>query len=127
MTTFTVTTTADLVDPNDGELSLREAVAQANATAAPDTIVFARSLEGQTLTLSGGELVLRQDVAIDGDAERSMATTSTLSGGDATRICARAAAGTDVSLDDLTLIEGNVGQKRREWRRDIRWRRKPYR
>ena len=66
MTTFTVTTAADVV-ANDGELSLREAVAQANATAAADTIVFARHRRGADLTLSGGELVLRQDVRIDGD------------------------------------------------------------
>ena len=47
MTTFTVTTTADLVDPNDGELSLREAVARANATTTPDTIVFAALWRGR--------------------------------------------------------------------------------
>lgn len=35
-----VTTFADVVDPNDGRLSLREAVSQANSTGAPDTIVL---------------------------------------------------------------------------------------
>ena len=67
MAAFTVTTSTDIVDANDGVLSLREAVVQANATAAADTIQFANALEGQTLTLTGGELVLRQDVTIDGD------------------------------------------------------------
>jgi CSLREA domain-containing protein len=33
MATYTVTTTSDVVDPSDGKLSLREAVAKANATA----------------------------------------------------------------------------------------------
>src|SRR5262249_7694298 len=38
--TFNVTTTADVVDANDGLLSLREAVQQANSTQAADTIVL---------------------------------------------------------------------------------------
>ena len=110
MTTFTVTTTADLVDPNDDELSLREAVNQANATAAPDTITFADSLEGQTLTLTGGELVLTQDVAIHGGGV-------TIDGNDTdpnprvaagNRILNITGSGTDVSLDDLTLTRGSV-------------------
>ena len=109
MTTFTVTTTADLVDPNDGELSLREAVARANATTTPDTIVFGGAVEGQTLTLSGGELVLRQDVRIDGD-QNGDGQRVTLSGADATRIVRTSGAGTDVTLDDLALIDGNAGQ-----------------
>jgi hypothetical protein len=66
MATFTVTRAADVVDPNDGQLSQREAVAQANATTAADTIVFAGSLEGQTLVLTGGELVVRQDLRTSG-------------------------------------------------------------
>ncbi len=67
MATFTVTTTGDIVNAGDNVLSLREAVAQANATTAADTIVFANAIEGQTLTLTGGELTLSQDTTIDGD------------------------------------------------------------
>jgi CSLREA domain-containing protein len=37
---FTVTTAADVVDPNDGVLSLREAITAANAAAGADTINF---------------------------------------------------------------------------------------
>ena len=80
MATYTVSTTADTIDPNDGVLSLREAVAQANATVASDTIQFSAVLEGQTLTLTGGELVLSQDVTIDGD-QNGDGVRVTLSGG----------------------------------------------
>ena len=105
MATFTVTTTTDMVDPNDGVLSLREAVNQANATAAADTIVFASALEGQTLTLTGGELVLQQDVTIDGD-QNNDGIEVTLSGGDAQRILRTSGTGTDVALRDLSLENG---------------------
>ena len=67
MATFTVNTAADVVDSNLNQLSLREAVNLANATAAADTIVFANALEGQTLVLNQGQLVLTQDLTIDGD------------------------------------------------------------
>ena len=56
MATLTVTTASDVVDAGDGVLSLREAVAQSNATATADTINFASFIEGQTLTLTQGEL-----------------------------------------------------------------------
>src|SRR5436853_5961272 len=38
--TIVVTTFADVVNPADGKVSLREAINRANATAAPDTIVL---------------------------------------------------------------------------------------
>ena len=59
MATITVTTASDVV-ASDGLRSLREAVAQANATSAADTIVFAPALEGRTLTLTQAKLVLRR-------------------------------------------------------------------
>jgi hypothetical protein len=42
--TFTVTTPLDVVNANDGKLSLREAISQANAHAGSDTIVVPRGL-----------------------------------------------------------------------------------
>jgi len=64
MAVLTVTTATDVVDAGDGVLSLREAVALANATDAQDTIRFADALDGRTLTLRQGELALTADVAI---------------------------------------------------------------
>jgi hypothetical protein len=104
MAAFTVTTAVDLV-ANDGELSLREAVARANATAGADTIRFAAGLEGQTLALAGGELTLSRDVRIDGDRDED-GRVVTLSGGDASRLLTITGGNTDVGLSGLALAEG---------------------
>ena len=65
MATFTVTTAID-ENNGTGPLSLREAVNLANATATRDRIEFAPSVEGTTLTLTGGELSIAADLTIDG-------------------------------------------------------------
>src|SRR4051812_11045879 len=106
MATLTVTTAGDVVDAGDGVLSLREAVAQSNARATADTINFASFIEGQTLTLSQGELQITQDVSIDGDADNN-GSRVTLSGGDASRILNIVGTATDVSLRDLALTHGS--------------------
>ncbi|MFO1036544.1 MAG: choice-of-anchor Q domain-containing protein [Geminicoccaceae bacterium] len=69
MATFTVTTLTDSVNATDGKLSLREALAQANATTAADTITFASSLEGKTIALTRGQLEITSDVTITGDPD----------------------------------------------------------
>ncbi|HEX6014548.1 MAG TPA: right-handed parallel beta-helix repeat-containing protein, partial [Geminicoccaceae bacterium] len=109
MAIFTVTTAQDVVNPNDGKLSLREAVAQANATAAADTIRFATGLEGQTLVLTGGELTLSRDVRIDGDRNDD-GQAVTLDGNDNGRLLRITGGGTDVALADLTLTNGQTDQ-----------------
>lgn len=106
MATFTVTTSADVVNAGDGALSLREAVQQANAAAGADTILFAASLEGGTLTLGQGQLALRHDTAIDGDRDDD-GTAVTVSAGDASRVLAVEDAAR-VELRDLTLADGRV-------------------
>jgi predicted outer membrane repeat protein len=105
-TTFTVTTAADVVDAGDGVLSLREAVAAANATAAADTILFANPLEGQTLTLTQGQLTLRADVTIDGDRDDN-GSAVTIDGGGNSRVLMIGSDGTEVALTDLTVTGGN--------------------
>src|SRR4051812_7332719 len=106
MATLTVTTTDDVVDAGDGVLSLREAVAQSNATTTIDTINFASFIEGQTLTLYGGELTLSRDVIIDGD-QNNDGREVTLSGRQnvgygtyGSRVFSIAGGETDVSLRD---------------------------
>ena len=74
---------------------------------AADTIGFASGLEGKTLTLTQGELVLTRDVTIDGDRNND-GKEVTLSGGDASRILHITGGSTDVSLRDLTLTDGRT-------------------
>ena len=58
-----VVTTADVVDANDGVMSLREALLYADDG---DTITFAPSLHGQTITLGGTEMLINKNITIDG-------------------------------------------------------------
>ena len=66
--TYIVSTTDDVVDANDNLLSLREAIASANAnTDDGDIIQFSSTLSGQTISLTLGELVIEDDVVIGND------------------------------------------------------------
>ena len=104
MTTFTVTTKFDSVDPNDGKLSLREAVDLANASAEADTIVFGSAIEGRTLVLTGGQLFLNESTAIDGDRnDDGVAVTIDGNGADRVIRCVG-----DLALADLTITNGHV-------------------
>ena len=64
MATFTVTTASDTVNP--AGLSLREALASADANPGADTIYFAPILNETTIVLTQGELTIASDVTIDG-------------------------------------------------------------
>src|SRR3954469_1282286 len=108
MASITVTTLNDFVG-GDGFRSLREAVGQANATPEADVIQFAPALEGGTLTLTQGELQLTQDVTIDGDADNN-GSRVTLSGNHASRILHIVGTATDVTLNDITLTQGQTSE-----------------
>jgi CSLREA domain-containing protein len=62
--TLTVTTSVDEMDPNDGVLSLREAVAAANSG---DKITFASNVSASDLTL--GQLVINRNLTIEGQSK----------------------------------------------------------
>lgn len=98
-----MTTLAD----GGGAGTLRTALAQANATADADTIVFAPGLEGGTVILTQGQLNLTSDVAIDGDRDNDGREIQ-ISGNLASRVVAVGGSGTDARLVDLTVADGNT-------------------
>lgn len=61
----TVTTSLDLVDDTDGQISLREAVLYADEGG---TIDFASALSGGTISLSGSALILDKPITVDASA-----------------------------------------------------------
>ena len=106
MATFTVTTAADVVNAGDGVLSLREAVDRANATGAADSIVFARALEGSTLTLTGGQLFVNNATNIDGDGNND-GVRVTIDGNAQDRIFRVVG---ESSFTDLNIVNGLVDE-----------------
>ena len=107
MATFTVTTKDDLVNAGDGVLSLREALAAADATpTVADSIKFdVAAMGGNRIVLAGSQLTIASDVTIDGDRNDD-GTKITISGGDASRILLIEGNQTDVALSDLVLRDG---------------------
>jgi Ca2+-binding RTX toxin-like protein len=103
LATFLVTTAADVVDATDGALSLREAIAQANADAAPDEIVFAGSVQGRTIELTAGELLVTSSVSIDGGVNGV-----SLDGLEASRVIHVAGSGAQVAIQSLVIGNGKV-------------------
>jgi Ca2+-binding RTX toxin-like protein len=108
MATLTVTTAADVVNPSDGALSLREAVQETNLTAAADTIVFAPALEGRTLVLTQGELFLTPSVTVDGDRDDNGSRVTLDGNGDGRVLFIGSGYGAAVTLDDLAITGGRV-------------------
>jgi hypothetical protein len=92
--TLTVTSAA-----NSGTGSLRTEIAAAHSN---DTLVFAPSLNGQTITLAkGSELLLNKNLTIAGPGAGAL----TISGNHASRVF-EVAAGMQVNLSGLTLSNG---------------------
>jgi hypothetical protein len=101
--TFTVTTAADVVDAADGVLSLREAVAQANATSAVDTIVFGSQVQARAVALTQGHVQITGDLTIQG----AYGGTQVIQGDGSDRLF-DVAAGATARLANLTLTGGRA-------------------
>ena len=107
MATFTVTTALDVI-ADDGQLSLREALALANAsTGVADEITFASALSGQTITLTGGELSVTDAVTINGDINDDGAGDITIDADGSSRVIHVSTTTAPTSLIGLTITGGN--------------------
>ena len=96
-----VTTAEDVVDPYDGDISLREAVAYANNYGLANTITFAPSINGSTFYLNS-ELKIASDLTIDGLANGSVGIVLTTSNDVADQRIINVDAG-NVVLNGLTI------------------------
>ena len=108
--TFDNLTVDTLIDENDGDLSagdvsLREAIA---FTEAGGTINFDSNLAGGTISLTQGELVINQDLTINGLGANNL----TISGNNASRVFNIDDGNTsnliDVEIEGLTIAEGEA-------------------
>ncbi len=95
LSTLTVLNNAD-----SGSGSLRAEIA---ASRGGDTIVFSHKLDGQTITLTSGELIVNKDLNIDGPGAQRLA----VSGGGASRVF-DISGGATVTLSGLTITGGSA-------------------
>lgn len=94
---FIVTNTND-----DGPGSLRQVISDTLTSPGPDQITFDPSLDGQTITLTTGQLVISGEIEIDGS---DLPNGITISGDDQFRVLF-IELGAIVTLDRLTLTNG---------------------
>ncbi len=112
--TFYVTGLSDSVNPFDGEITLREAILEANANPGADTIRFFPNVAG-TITLTQGELHIADDLTIEGVGANNL----TISGNHTSRVLQIGSAilnntltlsitnAPTVSLSGLTIADGS--------------------
>ncbi len=98
--TFTVTNLND-----SGAGSLRKAVADANAAAGDDTIVFQSGLVG-TITLTSGEIVITSNISISNTGTGVVV----VSGNNVSRVFS-VSAGAVVTINNLTISNGSVAEE----------------
>ena len=108
-----VSTATDVVDGDYsfGELSLREAVIAANQRAGSDSITFSSVISNQQIKLELGELLISDDVSIQGlgSSETVIVARDIATAADNSRLIHVTPDGGDVTLDGLTLAAGKVG------------------
>ncbi|TWU24605.1 choice-of-anchor Q domain-containing protein [Bythopirellula polymerisocia] len=98
------------VDENDGvysagNLSLREAVGLANGSIGANTILFAATLSGQTITLGGTELLITDTLTIDATA---LAANVTIDANMQSRVIRFSTNPGDLTLSGLTITGGRT-------------------
>ena len=100
--TFVVASAGD-VTADDGVLTLREALALADAdSSTADRIEFAPQVQGRTIILAGSQLTANTDVTIDGGAGVSIDADH------ASRVLLVQGLGTDVHLQHVTITGGQT-------------------
>lgn len=107
LATFTVGTTAD-----SGTGSLRAMIDQANASFGADVIQFSPSLAGETITLTGGEIQIIEDLTIRGVDSEGNALGILIYANDNSRhfnISDGGNADDTVTISDLWLYGGSTG------------------
>jgi len=117
LTTFVVTTVDDVIDANDGFVSLREAVTAANlnepfSDASPgeetgDRVVFSDTLGNRQVTLTGGQLVITDDLILRGRSLGELHQTTISDFGNTGRSF-RISTSERVYMRDLTFL-GSIG------------------
>lgn len=108
LATFTVNSTADVVDQSDGVTTLREAINQANANRGEDTIVFDPSVfRGQAINLNLGQLNITDSLNINGSINGQI---QTINGNKASRVFEIGSQAT-VNLSGLMIINGVTADK----------------
>ncbi|MSR57569.1 MAG: hypothetical protein EXS05_07845 [Planctomycetaceae bacterium] len=101
LSTITVTTS---LEHQDGEVSLREAIATANGSPGFDSITFSAALSGQTIHLTAGQLTIRETVEIDG-----LGAKNTIVDADgSSRVFNVTAAAGDVTFAGLSIVGGKT-------------------
>ena len=107
--TLTVNTLTDVVDAQDGKTSLREALVSA---VSGDTITFANSLSGGTITLGGFQLGITKSLTIDGDINDDGVGDITIDGNGQSRVLdiddRNNNSSRNVVLEGLTISGGTV-------------------
>jgi hypothetical protein len=107
MSTYTVNTLSDAVTPVMGQLTLRQAIADANASPGSDTIAFSPTVfttsSQHVITLTQGELNVTGDTTVQGPGQNVLL----INGNQASRVM-QISSGATVSVSGLTLINGSV-------------------
>ena len=105
---LTVTSSTDIVDLYDGEISLREAIRYADSDTLGNAIAFDDTLDGSTITLSGAALWLEHPLTVNASSLSSLA----IDGAGLSRVfLISASEGEEIELNALTITGGHGSQR----------------